>query len=68
MRSCRGSLLVCEGLSGLGDTCRVKQGGTTSTSIPPPKGGALAEVVAIDEARVHLLPFGRLDLIASALG
>ena len=66
VRGCQGSLLVCEGLSslvGLGETCHVEQPRYNQCEPPHPGEGPLAEVVAIDEARVHLLPFERLEAI-----
>jgi flagellum-specific ATP synthase len=64
VRRCRGSLLVCEGLSalvGLGDACYVGRAQYNPCGCAPHRETVLAEVVAIDEAGVHLLPFERVD-------
>ncbi len=68
MRSCRGTLLVCGGLTGvvgLGDTCLVEPLSHNHRECPRPSPVAreplLGEVVALDEAGVHLLPFSELQ-------
>jgi flagellum-specific ATP synthase len=66
VRRCQGALAVCEGLNdliGLGEACWIKPVRYNPHECqrrqqPPP---LLAEVVAIDEAGAHLLPFERLD-------
>jgi flagellum-specific ATP synthase len=65
VRRCQGSLAVCEGLEdvlGLGEDCWIEpkqynQDGCGTAERQP----LLAEVVAIDHAGAHLLPFDRLD-------
>ena len=64
MRRCRGTLLVCGGLSGLvglGDTCRIEFRSHNQRECAWRAAGdrepLLGEVVALDEAGVHLLPF-----------
>lgn len=60
---CRGTLVVCSGLSGfvnIGDSClidRHNHGGCFRTDAGP----LLAEVVALDEAGAHLLPYAEVD-------
>jgi flagellum-specific ATP synthase len=64
VRRCHGHLLVAEGLSdlvGLGDTCWIEQRQYNSHECCADAKSLLAEVLAIDEAGVHLLPFDRLD-------
>ena len=68
MRRCRGTLLVCGGLTGLvglGDTCRIERRSHNQSECSAPATGdrepLLGEVVALDEAGVHLLPFSELD-------
>ena len=65
MRRCRGTLLVCGGLSGLvglGDTCRIEPRSHNQGECPSAGAGdrepLLSEVVASGEVGVHLLPFG----------
>ena len=68
MRRCRGQLVVCGGLSGLvglGDTCLIGQPEHNLGEYTPARldrqEPLLGEVVAVDEAGVHLLPFSELD-------
>jgi flagellum-specific ATP synthase len=68
VRSCRGTLLVCGGLSGmvgLGDTCLIEPRSHNHAGCPRPGAAAraplLGEVVAVDDAGVHLLPFSELE-------
>jgi flagellum-specific ATP synthase len=68
VRSCRGTLLVCGGLAGmvgLGDTCLIEPRGHNRHEYPWPAAGdpepLLGEVVAVDDAGVHLLPFSELE-------
>jgi flagellar biosynthesis/type III secretory pathway ATPase len=64
VRRCRGSLLVCEGLSalvGLGDSCYVQRPRCNLRECDPERESLLAEVVAIDRSEAHLLPFDRLE-------
>jgi flagellum-specific ATP synthase len=64
VRRCQGSRAVCEGLSdlvGLGDACWIEQAQYNSRECGPSRQRLLAEVVAVDEAGTHLLPFERLD-------
>ena len=66
VRRCQGALAVCQGLNdliGLGDACWIERGQYNPHECdaqhqPSP---LLAEVVAIEEAGAHLLPFERLD-------
>lgn len=64
MRRCRGSLVIAGGLGGLvglGETCSILPArhnpGECHAELAEP---VLAEVVALDEAGVHLLPFGEM--------
>ena len=64
VRRCHGHLVVCEGLGhlvGLGETCWIESSPRNSHEYCGGRGALLAEVVAIDEAGVHLLPFDRVD-------
>jgi flagellum-specific ATP synthase len=64
VRRCQGGLAVCEGLSdlvGLGEACWIERPQYNSREHDPGRQRLLAEVVAIDEAGAHLLPFDRLD-------
>lgn len=64
VRRCRGLLVTCDGLSGLatiGDVCRIMPtehnlDGHSASGVPE----VMAEVVGVDEAGVHLLPFADL--------
>ena len=61
---CQGSLAVCEGISdlvGLGEACWIEQKQYNSRGCTSEQQPLLAEVVAIDQAGAHLLPFDRLD-------
>ena len=61
---CRGSHAVCEGISdlvGLGEACWIEQKQYNSRGCTSGQQPMLAEVVAIDQAGAHLLPFDRLD-------
>jgi flagellum-specific ATP synthase len=61
---CQGSLAVCEGINdlvSLGESCWVERKPYNSHGCPPRRQALLAEVVAIDQAGAHLLPFDRLD-------
>jgi flagellum-specific ATP synthase len=67
VRRCRGQLVVCGGLSGLvglGDICRIDGAqhnlGECSGRAVAVREPLLGEVVAVDEAGVHLLPFSEL--------
>ena len=63
MRRCRGTLLVCGGLTGLvglGDTCQIERRSHNQSECSD-REPLLGEVVALDEAGVHLLPFSELD-------
>jgi flagellum-specific ATP synthase len=64
VRRCHGHVVVCEGLSnlvGLGEACWIEQVECNSHECHAAPRSLLAEVVAIDPAGVHLLPFERLD-------
>ena len=68
VRRCRGTLLVCGGLGGmvgLGDTCLIDcdahNHNEHSPSVAAAREPLLAEVVALDDAGVHLLPFSELE-------
>ncbi len=67
MRSCRGTLLVCGGLTGvvgLGDTCLIEPRSHNHDEYHWPSAEReplLGEVVALDDAGVHLLPFSELE-------
>ncbi len=68
VRSCRGTLLVCGGLTGmvgLGDTCLIEPRSHNHSEYPWPsvaeREPLLGEVVAVDDAGVHLLPFSELE-------
>jgi flagellum-specific ATP synthase len=67
LRRCRGSLLVCgglDGLVGLGDVCQIEtaQHNYCEYTGSPARcrEALLGEVVALDEAGVHLLPYGEI--------
>ncbi|MCC2664756.1 MAG: fliI, partial [Geminicoccaceae bacterium] len=68
IRRCRGTLLVCGGLAGvvgLGDTCLIEaRSHNLDECLPTPtlaREPLLGEVVALDDAGVHLLPFSEAD-------
>ncbi len=67
IRRCRGTLLVCGGLAGmvgLGDTCLIERARHNLDECPSAAAAReplLGEVVALDEAGVHLLPFSELE-------
>lgn len=68
VRRCRGTLLVCGGLAGmvgLGDACVIEPGEHNHDECHARRRAGdrrvLAEVVALDENGVHLLPFSELD-------
>jgi flagellum-specific ATP synthase len=68
VRSCRGTLLLCGGLSGmlgLGDTCLIEPRSHNhdeyTGSAVAGREPLLGEVVAVDDAGVHLLPFSELE-------
>ena len=61
---CRNSLAVCEGINeliGLGEACWIEEKQYNSHGCIVKHQPLLAEVVAIDQAGAHLLPFDRLD-------
>jgi flagellum-specific ATP synthase len=67
LRRCRGSLLVCgglDGLVGLGDVCQIEPTQHNHCEYPGSPAQCreplLGEVVALDEAGVHLLPYGEI--------
>jgi flagellum-specific ATP synthase len=64
VRRCQGSIAICEGLNdlvGLGQACWIEQKPYNSRECASAPEPLLAEVVAIDQAGAHLLPFDRLD-------
>jgi flagellum-specific ATP synthase len=64
VRRCQGHVVVCGGLSnlvGLGEACWIEEAQYNSHECSARPESLLAEVVAIDAAGVHLLPFDRLD-------
>jgi flagellum-specific ATP synthase len=68
VRSCRGTLLLCGGLSGmvgLGDSCLIEPRSHNHDECAWPGSAGreplLGEVVAVDDAGVHLLPFSELE-------
>ena len=64
MRRCRGTLLVCGGLTGvvgLGDTCLIESGSHNQSEYLASREPLLGEVVALDETGVHILPFSELE-------
>ena len=61
---CQGSLAVCEGINdlvGLGEACWIEEKQYNSDGCVSRQQPLLAEVVALDQAGAHLLPFDRLD-------
>jgi flagellum-specific ATP synthase len=64
VRRCRGTLLVCGGLTGvvgLGDTCLIEPGSHNHGEYSEGCEPLLGEVVALDEIGVHILPFSELE-------